>query len=74
MIIKVIGNEPDGRKKGLRMKITEVNVDDDGKITELFIEYSTGKARGGWVAVIEPGFRITIKCRFSRPKNWWMEE
>lgn len=61
MIIKVIDNEPDGRKKGLRMKITEVNVDDDGKITELFIEYSTWKARGGGVAVIKPGFHITIK-------------
>lgn len=61
MIIKVIDNEPDARKKGLRMKITEVNVDEDGKITELFIEHSTRGVRGGWVAVIEPGFRITIK-------------
>lgn len=46
LIVKNIPEKPDGRKKGLRMQIRDVEIDSDGNLVSLFVEYSTGKGRG----------------------------
>ena len=61
MTIPVIDNDPDGRKKGLRMKIISVETDDDGKVTQLVIKYSTGKSTGMWCPVIDQSFTMVIE-------------
>jgi len=40
MIIPVVDSKPDGRKKGLRMRIKHIDIDDNGEIESMFIEYS----------------------------------
>lgn len=61
MIIPVIDNDPHGRKKGLRMKIIRVETDDDGKVTQLTIKYSTRKSTGMWCPVIDQSFTMTVE-------------
>ena len=61
MIIPVIDNDPHGRKKGLRMKIIRVETDDDGKVTQLTIKYSTRKSTGMWCPVIDQSFTMVIE-------------
>lgn len=52
--IPVIDEQPDRRKKGLRMKVTGVVVDDQGYLEQIEVEWSTYDCRGvGWIKVKE---------------------
>ena len=52
--IPVIDERPDGRKKGLRMKVTGVEVDDQGYLEQIKVEWSTYDCRGvGWIKTKE---------------------
>ena len=44
--MKVINELPNATKKGLRMVITDVDVNDDGEIIGAVIEYSDYQQRG----------------------------
>lgn len=49
MIIPVVDSKPDGRKKGLRMRIKHIDIDDNGEIESMFIEYSTWREIGAMI-------------------------
>ena len=52
--IPVIDERPDGRKKGLRMKVTGVEVDDQGYLEQIKVEWSTYDCCGvGWIKAKE---------------------
>lgn len=52
--IPVIDERPDRRKKGLRMKVISLVVDDQGYLEQIEVEWSTYDRRGaGWIKVKE---------------------
>lgn len=52
--IPVIYERPDGRNKGLRMKVTGVEVDDQGYLEQIKVEWSTYDCRVvGWIKAKE---------------------
>lgn len=44
--INVINAKPDARKKGLRMKVISIEVDDDGYLKSLNVEYTDFRVWG----------------------------
>ena len=45
--IRVIDSKPDARKKGLRMVVRSVCVDDEGNLESIYCEYSQKNELGG---------------------------
>ena len=60
MIIPVVDSKPDGRKKGLRMRIKHIDIDDNGEIESMFIEYSTGVERGAMILYPKEKYHYSI--------------
>ena len=59
MIVKNIDEAPNATKKGLRMKVQSVELDEDGYIERIYVEYTLLRERGG--AVLPLGERNRIK-------------
>lgn len=60
MFVKNIDEAPSATKKGLRMKIQGLDLDEDGYITQIFVEYSLLKCRGGAVLPLAAYNRVKL--------------
>lgn len=58
--IKNIDDEPNASKKGLRMKVQGVEVDERGYITDIHISYSLFRERGGAVLPLAAYNRVKL--------------
>lgn len=50
--VSVIDNNPSANKKGLRIKVEGVALDENNNLVELFIDYSGYHCRGGGVVEV----------------------
>lgn len=58
--IKNIDEAPNGTKKGLRMKIQGLDLDEDGYIIRIYVEYSLLNCRGGAVLPLAAYNRVKL--------------
>ena len=59
--IPLLPGQPDARKKGLRMEITGITVDDAGRVTSLFYRASSYKTSGGGILRLDKDCTLKIK-------------
>lgn len=58
--IKIPDERPDGRKKGLRIKITAIEVDDTGVLEKIRINYSGLHVIGGAIITVDKANAIKL--------------
>lgn len=60
MFVKNIDEAPNVTKKGLRMKIQGLDLDEDGYIIQIYVEYSLLNCRGGAVLPLAAYNRVKL--------------
>lgn len=58
--VNVIDDSPNATKKGLRMKVTGVELDENNNLIALHVDYSEWHLRGGGIVEVAQRNKVTL--------------